>query len=928
MNGTEVIFDAIQLDSVRRSDIVNALGERGVDWRSACHVTATSSLAEVMWRSGDVALSIAALLDLIVVSSRLRDGAGSITSYPIASKLQDLSEYRSSVRDWSAAIEGNRVRLALQIDDTLRRFARADGGAEAQLLVRERREFQRAMHTLIAAGLSPDCDEFQPGTPIGQSARKAWRSIEQVHPEVRYLREDLWSLDPNDLAPSAETATRSRAALSRVFGQRPRWTILHHGFYFYTPPQWALFRFFRELGIADQYFIVHDDGSMPMFEIWRRFFSSRWSMPEPRRERDRAIRPVTPPAAALRAAWSGHGISQDDVGDALRLIEYRSPAQFVRSTMHHAVDASTGDEEKPTIFGAQHADIERFCERLGPLADGGRSVLAQLPVGAFLLRLHECIQGSDAGATQLVLTADGVRDIATSGFLALPEGTPSISSLRSAWSRATPFFRDCRFLSEWVVRSQSLERLIIDTVGRLGHRDASHDDVERLAVAAGNPMRLAPWADLSVAEANAIRIVIESIAGALETIAKAERVSFVEHARFIADHVRRGINAVTPEQARGIEARMHGFSIGLEGDVDVMGLIDVVSLLLGRDAVDDGGEPSASGPRHHGTIRPLRALDALGYAPSNSPLHLANLADGAFPSVVPAIGWPFRREDIVDPLHIGRGLLETRSDHAALGDLYLLWLALDGVEPGVPITLSWISEIGGDPRSPSSVLSLLSRPTERGLDAVAERIGGLTVVPPRSSGSGVARSTAAAVPDSRASDVDMAAALERIPTKVAAMAFACPRWLTTHWLFGPTMAHTAEFQYALLYGNLIGALQKANGMSATDATACADGLWRFVDQGERGSSVQHAVVLPDRGAMAEWVLTLDGSRPRGERGDPVSRAYLSAAGAGSPVSLSVLQQFGAGFLPPPAKERRGEICTFCPAQSRCLMARRPRDETD
>jgi hypothetical protein len=170
----------------------------------------------------------------------------------------------------------------------------------------------------------------------------------------------------------------------------------------------------------------------------------------------------------------------------------------------------------------------------------------------------------------------------------------------------------------------------------------------------------------------------------------------------------------------------------------------------------------------------------------------------------------------------------------------------------------------------------------------------------------------------------MAAALERIPTKVAAMAFACPRWLTAHWLFGPTMAHTAEFQYIRLYGNLIGALQNANEMSATDATACADGLWRFVDQGERASSVQHAVVLPNHGTMAEWILTLGG---RVDRNDPVSRAYR-AAGTGSPVSLSVLQQFGAGFLPPPAKKKRGEICTFCPAQSRCLMARRPRDETD
>ena len=67
-------------------------------------------------------------------------------------------------------------------------------------------------------------------------------------------------------------------------------------------------------------------------------------------------------------------------------------------------------------------------------------------------------------------------------------------------------------------------------------------------------------------------------------------------------------------------------------------------------------------------------------------LHLANMAEDAFPTAAQAVGWPFTLDDLrastddaVEP--VTAGLLETRAQTAGLSDLYLFWLALDGVGP-------------------------------------------------------------------------------------------------------------------------------------------------------------------------------------------------------------------------------------------------------
>jgi hypothetical protein len=914
------IFEAIRLPSVRRPELKEALRARLIQWEAACHVTATSSLAEALWLSGDIAIPMAALLDLVVVSGRGPGPGGSIKDYPSALDFPDLDHYRQSIRQWASVVDGVKVRRTMQFDDALRQFARlrvADA-LNARLLVRERRQLHRAVQVLVGAGLSPDSEEFQPTTPIAITARDAWREVERTCPEIGHIRQDLWFSES-----LSSVSARTRLALAQVFGSRRRWTVIHHGFYFYTPAQWAFFRMLRETGLADQFFIVHDDGALPIFETWRRFFSARWSMPEPLQEASGVQRDWTTQAKALQAAWRGEYVSASEVLERLEIVEYRSPAEFVRLTLKSAVEKDGEGTAKPRLYAAQNSEVERYCDRLGPLAEGGRTVLSQLPVGAFLLRLHECIRETDDGRVRLSLSPDAVRDIAASGFLHLPVGIPAI---RSVLSRAMPFFRDCSRPDEWLKRASSLRDSVLGPVRELGPRDPSVADVERLKRAVGNPTRLAPWADLSEVEVQAVHDVVSEISRLLKELASEERVSFRRHAEFLARHIREGMTVLPAAERQIVESKLQGFSIGLSGDIDVTGLLDVVAILLGRgadqgtDAAENRAEPSQLG-----WIRPLRSLDALGFSPSKSPIHVANLADGVFPSAVPAVGWPFCREDIADPFHIGRGLLETRAELASSGDLYLLWLALDGVEPDVRVSLSWISEIAGDPRSGSSVLGMFRRPAERGLDAVATRIGGLEVLRPRALGSASHRFSLPVTQHLIAPKGRLEVANNRIPREVRAMAHACPRWLALHWLFGTTGAHVAEFQLSRLYGNMSGVLQKRHNVDRSRAASIADELWQFLSSGEREGSRARLVVGPGQGASPEWIFTLEGGK---NRSDPVALAYRSAAGFVDPPSHQQLMQGGVGFLPRPTSDKRGEVCKFCPAQSRCLESRRSIDEVD
>ena len=391
-------MQALALPRVSREAIIEALRqEAGLGWDQVTHVTATTTLARAIQDGGAAALPVATLLDLVTLPG-LPDGLDlSLDAFPEPDALvRSKMAYRAQVREWQQEASGRRLRTGIQVDDSLRRFVRENAqGRVGRALLASRRQYATTVHALVAAGVRPQRLVAQ--DPPGQLAARAWTQAEVDVPALGAPRDLLW-VDLDDLAagttPEARDLTRRiGSALRKAYGDAPRRTVVHHGFYFYSPVQWALFQALARVPGVDQVFIVHDDGENPAFSTWRYFFRSEWQMPVPRPVH--VAHDLTPAASAFRDVLTGVGAGTPT---GVEVVECRSPAELVR--LWRAETA--GDKPAPARFAASAEQVERYVGRLGRQVarDEGDDeppapTLSQLPVGSFLLALHGCITGED-----------------------------------------------------------------------------------------------------------------------------------------------------------------------------------------------------------------------------------------------------------------------------------------------------------------------------------------------------------------------------------------------------------------------------------------------------------------------------------------------------------------------------------------------------
>lgn len=916
-------WNAVSSGRVDEQFLRAMLNEHGTSWEAAAHITATASLARSVRTSGVVGLPIATLTDLVVLPG-MPDIALSLEGFPGPDILgrEGNRRYELEITDWQQSATGRRFRLAIQFDDALRRFARtaALDPAMGRLLVRSRREFSRTVHTLIAAGVHPR--ELSVDDDLGRAAVDAWAWLENEIPSLAAPRADLWTdfqeFQTQSTGHSRNLRDRIERALEAAFGiTRGRRVIVHHGFYFFTPPQWALFQLLRGIPNVDQIFVVHDDGTNPAFETWRRFFVDKWDMPVPALvtstgDDSRRAADFAPGGEALLKALKGEPVALNGLAESLTVLECRSPAELVRQWRRETI---AGRGNPPRWFGADAKSVERFVRRLAGDAGSSPTDLAQLPIGAFLLAIHDCIKPLAGGGAVVVLSDETLLDIAASGYLETQGPRGQTVGYVNALRRALPFFRGCVTGEEWRERAIQLNRLIIAEVEPLGEKDHGSSDVERVRLAAGNPLRLIPWGDLSRDEAAGITAVISSTVALVEEMASRERVALKDHMRFLRSKLAQGMRDLAEDERRAISAKVDGFSVGLDDEIDIDGLVDVVAMLLGRTAEFDALgdlEPSA------GAISELRGLDALGLHKQESDVHLTNMAEGVFPSFVQTAWWPFRLDDMVGATakvdSITVEILSARAANSALSDLYLLWLALNGVTVGNKVTLSWISDMGGERHNPSAILSLLTRPL-RATDAIQTRAAGLKVevVAPAGDLGGLAEPPPPAAQSVPAAELGRA--VDRVDARAAASAVACARRLALQWILGQSPAYQSEHQHSMLYGNIVGALVRLNHLSAIKALRTANDLWRHFTPGQRSSSLAKRVIhVTGRSAHGLWILTLAGkSRPSNDRLD---LAYQTAV-KGERPALDLIVPAGSEYLPPGVDDP--DVCERCPVRLSCAV---------
>jgi hypothetical protein len=906
-------WQALAVPTVRRAALRFALEAQGVAWNEAAHVTATTTLAQAIRDGGHVALPIATLIDAIVLPG-LRNTDLRVEDLPTPGDLSTAKTYRDKTSDWQDQASGLRIQQYLRLEDRLRVFCRLHASAKQyRVLTRARREFTRTVVTLTAAGVHPA--ELRPTDPIADLAVRAWADIEAHVPGLSGTRDDLW-MDPGRFRAQTEPDARNLAdridrALRHLFPVSPsgRIQIVHHGFYFFTPPQWALFQLLREHTFVDQTFIVHDNQDSEVFETWRRFFTTSWDMPRPIPVA-MDVEPPTAPARAFAAALRGDPVRPDAVGTALRVLECASPTELVRELRRESIQESGSPQRK--LYAAQAADVERFLRRLGPEGVGGAVDLAQLPVGIFLLSLHRCIEPNQSALPTIKLAADDLMDMVATGFLDGGSGVDP-PALVSALRRALPFFKGCTIAETWVERAGLLRTLIGKEVAKHGPRSETETDLERWQSVTGNPLRLVPWADLSVNEANWVEATVLSVADLARQVASRERVSLRQHVRFLTDHLERGMREVPEEDQQRIREKLRGLGSGPDLELDADGLVDVVTMLLGRRVdLDDEATPDAT------KVPELRALDALGFARISSNVHLANLSASTFPGRGPTVGWPLRIDDLRESATLAPvtlEILEARAQLGSLGDLYLLWLALDGIEPTNTVTLSWMAKVGAEPQNPSPLVTLLTIPESDSAD-VRERAGGISLTT-AAPGSDLPPLTTRPTPAVAHSDIaELALAVAGIDPQAAASSLACPRRFALQWALGPTAAFQAEHHQTMLYGNLRNALVKLElVVNAVAASALANKLWPFLTPGQRNSSLDRSGIKPGKpSADPRWMLTLGGTKTGSS---PVDKAY-QAAMDDTPARASMIAPSAGSYLP--AGVADPQICRTCPVRDHCSEA--------
>lgn len=829
---------SVALPGLEREEMLMSLAEEGLLWEGAMHVVATQSLAEVFLKNGDKSVTIANLIDLIslpALGPALGLKIDTYPSFPVEITKETLEEFKKARKRWSSTASYVKTKHAWIFDQFLTKYLRDNpSNDELQVLRLSRKSLRKTIQNLENSGLSPH--DITPQHNLSSEALTFWRHLSEA-PEykfVSYARRDFWCYEEN-----SGLSSRLDQALALLLGeQSDQVTIYLHGFYFYTPLQWAVFKTLKNHPKVNLVFVIHDDGKSKSLESWRRFFSVSLGLPgveyigKPRSD-------GTGNLNVFDDALSGRFV--DKTRSSARVLSFENPTHLVRYLRHDNEIRIAEGRDPQLIFGAREKDLQRFTQRLSGSLVNSTVALYQLPVGMFLVSLHACIRTDASNKLTLKMSFDD--------FMAMiPYVIQSSSDLHLSVKQVSDFrefFSDCDSLDSWLTRAsllpanaQVIEGLGSDAIGY-------------------NALKLLPWAAYPQAESKAVEELVKLVCGLVEEIGRLHRVGLEDYAKFLRHHLEQALKSADKELHDEVISRMEMFNLGDEFQVEVSGLVEIVQKLVGRESAYDEDEDEDETRNDTIFVKPLQALDALAYSPSESDIFLANLSDRAFPSKKNIRLWPFAESEVFpasESSAFGYELLKLNEECAALGDLYLLRTAFSGTPLEHQVFITWLEESLGEKNNPSPAVAMMLE-IPKATEAVYAASGGLPVTKPK-----ILNIEAEGFSPPRLSSVAPASyqADSHTDLEISAAAF-CERRFALQWFMGGSPAFQSTHLQNLLYGNMISYLVKAFRVDESRAVQICDGIWPHLPKSVRDSSIQKRAIKPASGADYRWIYTLGGS---------------------------------------------------------------------
>jgi hypothetical protein len=263
-----------------------------------------------------------------------------------------------------------------------------------------------------------------------------------------------------------------------------------------------------------------------------------------------------------------------------------------------------------------------------------------------------------------------------------------------------------------------------------------------------------------------------------------------------------------------------------------------------------------------------------------------------------------------------------RNITSTLEDLYLFWLALEGVSDEAKLRLSWITRVGSEDKLPSNFIRICSKISKINSES-ADYLGGLNIANSRAEAANFTNFRDRVHLENDFEDEFFVKGVSRFGIVAASSTIMCSRRFAVQWALSESASFQTDHTQDMLYGNLYTPIYYDLGSNRNpENRAHAKRLQRDIgvslSDAVKASSDAKRVVKPERrSARPVWIHSL-GGRQTGQ--DRASLAYQAAIGGA--INFVNQEHHGSRFALPQveATKEQQSVCNVCPVSKTCVSA--------